>query len=104
MENQQMANVTLTVTHADNEVSAFLNGLQVYDHKTEGDPVLNDVVALDAYLAKGLNTLVLVGVNWGGPANFQGTLTIGAITQKIAFQAGSTPNGIAWTQTFVIPA
>ena len=74
-----MANVTLTVTHADNEVSAFLNGLPVYDHKTEGDPTLNDVVALDAYLAKGLNTLVLVGVNWGGPANFKGSVKIGEV-------------------------
>jgi hypothetical protein len=53
---------------------------------------------------KGLNTLVLVGVNWGGPANLQGSLTIGAVTQKIAFQASSNPNGIAWTQNFVIPA
>ena len=99
-----MANVTLTVTHADNEVAAFVNGLAVYDRKTEGDPALNDVVALDAYLASGLNTLVLVGINWGGPANFQGSLTIGSYVQKIAFQASSTPNGIAWTQSFVIPA
>ena len=48
---KQMANVTLTITRADNEVAAFVNGLTVYDRKTEGDPALNDVVALDAYLA-----------------------------------------------------
>ena len=99
-----MANVVLSVTRADNEVSAFLNGLQVYDKKTEGNPVLADKVELDPYLAKGLNTLVLVGVNWGGPATYEGSLTIGGITQKFLNQASSTPNGISWTQTFVIPA
>ena len=99
-----MAKVVLTVTHADNEVTAFLNGLMVYDRRTDGDPTLDDVVALDDYLIQGLNTLVVLGINWGGPANFQGSLTIGSVTQPFSYQAESTADGIAMVQTYVIPA
>lgn len=99
-----MAKAVLTVTHADNEIAAYLNGIQVYDKKTEGNPTFKDVVELDAYLAAGVNTLVLVGVNWGGPYSFSGSVTVGAVTQNFSQSAGSSPNGISWTQTFVIPA
>lgn len=99
-----MSVATLNVTHADNEVIAFLNGLQVYDRKTEGDPTLTDTLDLTPYLAAGINLLVLAGVNWGGPANFSGSVVIGKVTQPFAFTAASTPNGVAWSQTFVIPA
>ena len=40
----------LTVTRVDNEVAAFLNGLVVYDKKTEGNPAFNDQIPLDPYL------------------------------------------------------
>ena len=98
-----MANAILTVTRADNEVAAYVNGVQVYDKKTENNPAFNDVIELDAYLAAGLNALVLVGVNWGGPCTFSGTVQIGKVVQPFSYTANSTPNGIVWTQTFAIP-
>src|ERR1700694_1253477 len=97
---------TLTVTHADNELIAVLNCVTVYDKKTQGDPVLNDVVELTPFLKAGCccNCLVLYGINLGGPANFAGTLTIGnAPTIPFSFTAATTLNGMIWQQVFVIP-
>lgn len=99
-----MTVATLNVTHADNEVIAFLNGLKIYDHKTEKDPTLKDSVDLTPYLTSGVNLLVLAGINWGGGANFSGSVVIGDITQPFTFKADSTENGVVWHQTFIIPA
>jgi hypothetical protein len=97
------AAVKLTVTHADNEVSAWVNGVLVYDKKTENDPAFNDVVDLAPALQCGCNELVVIGINWGGPANFQGSLTIGTFVTPFKFTAANSPNGMSWNQTFCIP-
>jgi len=94
---------TLKVTHADNEILATVNGLTVYDKKTEGNPAFNDQVNLDPYLAAGVNALVIIGVNWGGPAAFAGSVVVGDIETPFSFGAAATPKGIAFTQTFIIP-
>ncbi|AGK49587.1 hypothetical protein BTI_3779 [Burkholderia thailandensis MSMB121] len=94
---------TLYITNADNEVFATVNGLVVYDRKTENNPTFSDQVDLTPHLADGLNTLVVAGVNWGGPATFKGTVVVGKIETPFAFTAPSTPNGIVFHQTFVIP-
>lgn len=94
---------TLTVTRADNEVAAFLNGLLVYDKKTENNPAFSDVVQLDPYLAAGLNALVVTGTNWSGPCTFTGSVTVGTVVTPFNFTAGGTPNGMVFHQTFVIP-
>ncbi len=94
---------TLTITHADNEILATVNGVIVYDKKTENNPTLNDQIDLGPYLASGINTLVVIGVNWGGPAAFAGLVSIGSVVTPFSFGAALTPNGVAFTQTFVIP-
>lgn len=94
---------TLNVTRADNEVAVFLNGLLVYDKKTEGNPSFNDQVPLDAYLIAGMNVLVVAGTNWGGPATFAGSVTVGAVSTPFNYTAPSTPNGMVFTQVFAIP-
>jgi hypothetical protein len=94
---------TLTVTHADNEVAAFLNGLVIYDKKTENNPTFNDQIQLDPYLAEGLNVLTVAGTNWGGPATFSGSVTVGSVVTPFSFTAASTPNGMVFNQNFVIP-
>jgi hypothetical protein len=97
---------TLTVTNADNELAAFLNCVNVYDKKTEGNPTFKDVVDLTPYLKSGCccNCLVLIGINWGGPATFKGSLQIGtAPPQSFSVTFPSTPNGIVWQEVFVIP-
>lgn len=94
---------TLKITHADNEILATVNGLIVYDRKTENNPTLNDQVVLDPYLAAGINTLVVIGINWGGPAAFAGSVTVGSIDTPFSYGAAATPNGVAFTQSFAIP-
>jgi len=93
----------LTVTRADNEVAAFLNGLVVYDKKTEGNPSFSDQVPLDPYLIAGMNVLVIAGTNWGGPATFTGSVTVGTVVTPFNFTAPSTPNGMVFNQVFAIP-
>src|ERR1700733_14375146 len=93
----------LTVTHADNEVAAFLNGLVVYDKKTEGNPTFNDQVVLDPYLTGGMNVLVIAGTNWGGPATFTGSVTVGNVVTPFNFSVASSVNGMVFNQVFAIP-
>lgn len=94
--------LVLTVTHADNEVVAVLNGDIVYNKKTEGDPELSDSVDLKPLLDPGVNHLVIIGVNWGGPANYKGTLQIdGSIIDWGQFQS-SPGNGMTWNRSFRI--
>lgn len=97
--------VTLTVNNADNEVAAFLNCVKVYDRKTEGNPTFNDVVDLTPFLKQGCccNCLYIIGINWGGPATFKGSVTIGTSVQPFNATFASSPNGIIWEQIFVIP-
>lgn len=94
---------TLKITNADNEVFATINGLVVYDKKTEGNPPLSDQVDLTPFLAEGVNTLMVVGINWGGPATFKGSVVVGNIETPFSYTAPSTPNGIVFHQVFVIP-
>jgi hypothetical protein len=97
--------VKLTINNADNELAAFLNCVNVYDKKTEGNPSFNDVVDLTPFLISGCccNCLTLIGINWGGSATFKGTLTIGTHVQQFSATFPSTPNGICWQETFTIP-
>jgi len=96
--------VTLTVNNADNELAAFLNCVTVYDKKTENNPSFKDVVDLTPFLKSGCccNCLHLIGINWGGPATFKGSLTIGTLVQPFSATFPSTPNGIVWQQIFEI--
>jgi hypothetical protein len=99
------AEVKLMVTRADNEVAAWVNGVLVYhkDTGSAGDPILNDVVDLTPALVCGNNTLVVIGINWKGPANYQGSLAIGKFVTPFKFTSPDTPSGMPWNQTFCIP-
>ncbi|WP_226383247.1 hypothetical protein [Burkholderia mayonis] len=62
-----------------------------------------DHIDLTPSLADSLNTLMIVGVDWSGPATFKGTVVVGKIGMPASFTAPSTPNGIVFRQAFVIP-
>jgi hypothetical protein len=97
---------TLTVTNADNELTAFLNCVTVYDKKTENNPTFKDVVELTPFLKSGCccNCLVLIGINWSGPAMFKGSLQIGSgPPQPFSVTLSNPGNGIVWQQVFIIP-
>ncbi len=94
----------LTIKRADNEVAAFLNGVLVYDKKTENNPALNDVVDISGFLQHGCcNSLVIIGINWGGSVSFEGSLTVDNSTTAWSFQAATAPNGMVFDRSFTIP-
>lgn len=99
-----MATAKVTIKRADNEIAVFVNGILAYDKKTEGDPALNDVVDISGFLQRGCcNSVVIIGINWGGVAHYEGSLTVDTSTTAWAFQAASTPNGMVFHESFTIP-
>jgi hypothetical protein len=85
----------LVINNADNELIAYLNSEQAYDRKTEGDPSFNDSLDLSGKLRHGHNSLVILGVNWGGPAHYVGQITLdGKILFSMTFGLPNTPNGV----------
>jgi len=99
------AKLILSLTHADNEVIAYLNTDQIYDRKTEYDPTFNDTVDLSSKLVKGHNSVVILGINWGGPAHFDGNLTLdGNVIVNLTYALPSTPNGVVagWSADILV--
>lgn len=94
--------VILTVARADNQVVVTLNGNIVYDKKTEGDPELNDSVNLTPLLASGVNHLTILGINWGGPAHYKGTLQLDSSIIEWGQYQGNPGTGTTWSRSFQI--
>jgi hypothetical protein len=90
----------LTVNNADNQVVAYLNGQEVYNKSTESNPTFADTVDLTNKLIPGKNILLLVGINWGGPAIFKGSLSVNDQVTNWESYLESTPNGLVWSKTF----
>lgn len=94
----------VTIKRADNEIAVFVNGILVYDKKTEGDPVLNDVVDITGFLQHGCcNSVVVIGIDWGGTIHYEGSLTVDNSTTSWAVQGPSTVNGMVFNRSFTIP-
>lgn len=95
----------LTVNNADNELIVYVNTTQVYDKKTENDPTFHDTVDLSSNLRRGQNSVVILGINWGGPAHYVGQLNLdGKPLLSMTFALPSTPNGVvaAWAAEIVV--
>lgn len=92
------------VTKCDNElyiIAVPIGGIGSFEilHMTSGfnNPV-EYLVVPQSVLPKGVYTLVLVGINWGGPSAFTVALTGGP-----TFNAPTTlPVGASWTQAVQI--
>lgn len=94
---------TLTISDADNQVVVFLNGEEVYNKSTIGEKPLNDVTDLTNKLAEGENSLLILGINWGGPSTFKGCLSVnGAVSPFNKMFEASAPRGLLWSDTFII--
>jgi hypothetical protein len=65
-----------------------------------GDPV-SYAVRPQTILGEGRYTLVLVGINWGGPQAFTVTLTTGGVRQTYTAPGGTTVGAI-WTEAISI--
>jgi hypothetical protein len=97
--------LVLVINNADNEVIAFVNADEVYDRKTEGDPTFTDTVDLSSKLRSGHNSIVILGINWGGPAHFIGNLSLdGKVLFNMTFALPTTPNGVvaSWVADIVV--
>jgi hypothetical protein len=93
------------VNNADNELIVYVNTMQVYDKKTEYDPTFHDSVDLSSNLRRGQNSVVILGINWGGPAHYVGQLNLdGEPLLSMTFALQSTPNGVvaAWVADIAV--
>lgn len=62
-----------------------------------GDPV-DYSFRPGACLAPGTYTLVMIGINWGGPQAFEVTLTTNGVQQTYSSPAGNTAPGTVWSE------
>lgn len=95
-------NLTLSVSRADNLCVVIVNGAVAYTRGTDGDPLIPDNnIDLSAHLHKGKNYVTVIGVNWGGPSHFVGTLTSGgrAVGQWDFTQGGDT-KGLTYQSSY----
>ena len=91
-----MATTTkIHVSRCDNELyliavpAGGIGSFQIF-HMTSGfnNPVSYDVIP-QSILPAGAYTLVLIGINWGGPQGFTVTLTTGGMANNVTFGAGT---------------
>jgi len=103
-----MANTTkIQVSATDNEL--YIIAVQwalsaEIGHIVSGNnnPVSYSVVP-QSVLPPGQYTLVLVGINWGGPAAFDVTLTESTGNPiNLKWSAPNAPVGVVWTQAIAI--
>lgn len=90
------------VTACDNELYLIAStpaGSSELLHMKSGynDPV-EYVVRPFTNLAKGQYDLTMIGINWGGPAAFKVTVTVGGVDTIYASPASSAV-GVVWTKT-----
>lgn len=93
---------SLKVNACDNElfiVATTASGASEICHISPGrDDPANYAVDLNAILPPGDYDLILIGVNWGGPATF--AVTVG--TTPYAYSDPKAPIGAVWKQTIPV--
>lgn len=98
-----MANTTLiNVTACDNELYLIAStpaGSSEICHLKSGygDPVSYKVNP-HSILPAGAYTLIMVGINWGGPLAFKVAVTAGTTTTYQSPPPAGSPVGAIWTQ------
>lgn len=98
--------VILNVKHADNDLIVLVNVEKVWNYPTEYDPSL-DHVSFDVtpHIYPDINTVTLLGINWGWRAHYEGALHIydnAPVTFKFREEQGdgSASKGVQWKQVF----
>ncbi len=100
-----MATTRIQVTAVDNELylialNAASNGSSEICHIMGNSPP-NLAIVPQAVLPPGSYTLVMVGINWGGPQAFQVILTTDGVNSTFTAPT-SGPVGANWTQAVPI--
>lgn len=97
IEKLKGSKCSLVVTNADNQLVAYVNGIEIYNRTTDGDPTLNDPPTdFSNLLQPGLNTLLLIGIDWGAAYHFAGHIQIDNTKRNFSAQAPSTKGGKIW--------
>lgn len=94
--------LTLNFFRADNQITTFLNGSQIYSRTTEGDPQLNEQISISQEdLKTNNNVLTIIGINWGASSHYKGDIQKeGRIISSWDNSGGG--NGITWYQSYMI--
>jgi hypothetical protein len=101
-EKVTMATTTkIHVTAADNELYGIVSqqpttSSEIFHIKSGFGAVVDYTVSPQSILPHGNYTLILIGINWGGPQAFKVTLTTGGI-DTIHAAPTSGPVGANWT-------
>lgn len=88
------------IKRADNEMRVLLNGQQVHYVRTDGDPDLN--VRVDFDVPYGLNSLVIIGVNWGGPSHFAYRLLADGVDRDEADERPGNSAGVLLVKQYLV--
>ena len=97
IEKLKGSKCSLVVTNADNQLVAYVNGIEIYNRTTKGDPTLNEPpTGFSNLLQPGLNTLLLIGIGGGADHHFAGHIQIDNTKRKFSKQGSSTKGGKIW--------
>ena len=100
-----MSTTQIQVTAADNELiliaSTSAGSSTLLHYKSGYSQPVNVTLYPPAILAPGTYSLTMIGVNWGGPANF--TVVVTSNGQPTTYQSQPSQNvGVTWNQTITI--
>ena len=93
---------SLIVNNADNQLVVYLNDEVVYNKSHGASSSLTDNVDLTDRLIPGTNSLLILGVNWSGPASYKGGVSLDGAITPWEYHADSPPIGVIWRRLFVI--
>ena len=102
-----MATTAINITYVDNELyviaipSNGLAGSEIFHYVSGYADTMNVTIVPQHVLAAGSYTLSFVGINWGGPAGFNISLTTNGVATAVPCTPG-TNVGVVWTANVAI--
>ncbi len=103
-----MTTTAINVTFVDNELDIIAipsNGMASVNllHYISGyNDTMNVKIIPQHVLPAGSYTLSFVGINWGGPARFDVSLTTNGVTTPVTPGASSSAVGVVWSPSVQI--
>jgi hypothetical protein len=105
VENCEMSTTaSFTITYVDNQLAAYLNGLQVWISANHAGGIDETYQLTTGLIPGASNQLLFVGANNGGPAKFQGTVTVNGkvLDPKIDYDNSDAGEIIVFSQSYTI--
>lgn len=98
----------INITYVDNELyllaipSNGLASIELFHYKSGYTDKMNVTIIPQHVLPSGSYTLVFVGINWGGPSGFTGTLTHSDNTSTPVNGPNVQTVGAVWNQAYPV--